>query len=450
LANNPPKESMTKLGTCTITVEPHIFEASMFAIKDTTSKPAPTPITQQPVYRPIIQYGPPGGMMPPPGPPTPQIQHKPHPPPQPVQQPASASKDIPMGDSKQSVAAGGSGSTTTQNAHGTNGLANSQTKSQAPTPPNPTPPATTTRSTDPVIQMLAERAATDPTLKALMRIVANGQATPEELKRFQKHIDELTFLQKARQQSADHAAALEKANQTERSSQAAASSHGPVQSSQHNGSSAPSPAASVKASPKTSQYQIPPQPQALRSKGPLPPTKPDISGVVFEFTGGSGDRFLFPKFSILEYLPHGQVIASFLIVRKGSSSDSASYDPALDYYQPITIRLYAHQGRQLEALQKVVAPQEEVRRYMDDIMDNMTRAEYVLLAMRLPKDAEPEPEEKERIAENSDRMGGPILWATPNQPTPPPPSQMRPVKKVLTEGEQYQNFITTVSEKPVY
>ena len=423
----------------------------MFAIKDTTSKPAPTPVVQQPMYRPIIQYGPPGGMMPPPESPTPQIQHKPDPPPQPVQQPPPNSQSIPTENSRQPLPAGNNVSASVQNTNGANGQANPPIKTHAsvPAPTNPPPPATTTRSTDPVIQMLAERAATDPTLKSLMRIVANGQATPDELKRFQKHIDELTFLQKARQQNAEHAAALERATQAERNNQVAASSSN-GHNVQQNGNSMLNSSPAVKASPKTSQYQVPPQPQALRSKGPLPPTKPDISGVVFEFTGGSGDRFLFPKFSILEYLPQGQVIASFLIVRKGSNSDSPFYDPALDYYQPITIRLYAHQGRQLEALQKVVAPQEEVRRYMDDIMDNMTRAEYVLLAMRLPKDAEPEQEEKARATENNDNLGGPILWATPNQPTPPPPTQMKPVKRVLTEGEQYQNFITTVSEKPVY
>ena len=51
----------------------------------------------------------------------------------------------------------------------------------------------------------------------------------------------------------------------------------------------------------------------------------------------------------------------------------------------MTVRLVAPGGRYLENLHRVVAPQDEVRRYMDDVMDNMTRAEYVLLAMRLPR-----------------------------------------------------------------
>ncbi|KAG9241917.1 hypothetical protein BJ878DRAFT_518318 [Calycina marina] len=450
LLNNPPKESMTKLGTCTITVEPHIFEATMYAIKDTTSRIlSPTP--QQAMYRPIIQYGPPGGAMPLPGSQTP-IQHKLEPILQPAQRSTPGLQDATAVHQQQPVPLNGTSVSATPAVDGLNEVGTAQNKkSELPTPhkpPNPlsaTTKTTTTRSTDPVIQMLAERAASDPTLKALMRIVANGQATPEELKRFQKHIDELTILLKARQQN----------EQTSQESKTGTpnptSSNGQAHNTQQNGSSATSPAPVVKASPATVQYQAQPQPQpqALRSKGPLPPMKPDISGIVFEFTGGSGDRFLFPKFSILEYLPQGQVIASFLIVRKGSQSDSPSYDPALDYYQPITIRLYAHQGRQLEALQKVVAHPEEVRRYMDDIMDNMTRAEYVLLAMRLPKETEPETE-KAPEPEPVEQIGGPVLWMTPSHPTPPPAPQFKPAKKLLTEGEQYQNFITTVSEKPVY
>ena len=128
-----------------------------------------------------------------------------------------------------------------------------------------------------------------------------------------------------------------------------------------------------------------PNAQALRSKGPPPTPKPDVSAVVFDF--GTGDRYLFPKFSILEYLPTSsgqQLVASFLIVRKGSNSEYGG-NPQLDYYEPVTIRIYTPTGRHLENFTRVVAPQDEVRRYMDDVMDNMTRAEYVLLAMRLPR-----------------------------------------------------------------
>ena len=40
--------------------------------------------------------------------------------------------------------------------------------------------------------MLATRASSDPELKSLMKEVATGNATQEQLKVFQGHIDELT------------------------------------------------------------------------------------------------------------------------------------------------------------------------------------------------------------------------------------------------------------------
>jgi len=206
---------------------------------------------------------------------------------------------------------------------------------------------------------------------------------------------------------------------------------------------------------------LPSQPsqQALRSKGPPPSSKPDISAVVFEFAGGSGDRYLFPKFSILDY-PVGQqgqqVVASFLLVRKGSTTEYGG-DPELDYYQPVTIRLTAHH-RHLESLARVVAPQDEVRRYMDDVMDNMTRAEYVLLAMRLPRkdkeDKEPGTEKEangtaapaftgELQIRYTPQMQG-VLWTARPTATPPP---LKPPKKMVGEDDQYQKFIASVTPR---
>jgi hypothetical protein len=200
-------------------------------------------------------------------------------------------------------------------------------------------------------------------------------------------------------------------------------------------------------------------PQALRSKGP-PPARSDISAVVFDFSGGNGDRYLFPKFSMLEFLPaqHGhQVIASFLIVRKGSTLEYGG-DPELDYYQPITIRLSASMHRHLESLARVVAPPDEVRRYMDDVMSNMTRAEYVLLAMRLPRKDKEEKEatgEKETNGANGatpsnelqirqvQPMQG-VLWTAKASPAL---VQQKVTKKALGEDEQYQQFIATVTPR---
>jgi hypothetical protein len=449
-ANNPSKDSMTKLGTCTITVEPHIFEASMFAIKDPNPRP-PIPPASQPMYRPIIQYGPPGGMMPPPPPTPPLAQAKPVPP-QPTPQPSPRSQDVHMKNTSPAPAVAnlpGPSNGALPNGHPPQATPSHPQHTPAATAPAAAPPpAAPGKSTDPVIQMLAERAATDPDLKALMRIVANGEATPEELKKFQSHIDELTRIQKARQAAAQASQPPAQPPLPQPSVAPAPTANGhPTARPAPTPAATPAPPARNTPAPTPPaarpdpQYQ--PQPQALRSKGPLPSAKPDISGVVFEFTGGSGDRYLFPKFSILEYLPQGQVIASFLIVRKGSSSDSPVYDPELDYYQPITIRLYAHQGRQLEALQKVVAPQDEVRRYMDEIMDKTTRAEYVLLAMRLPRDTDQAPAaERDDEAEKADQMDTNPLWPTTN---PTPIARVKPAKKLITEEESHQAFINSVA-----
>lgn len=206
----------------------------------------------------------------------------------------------------------------------------------------------------------------------------------------------------------------------------------------------------------------PPAQQALRSKGPPPiVNKYDYQAVVFEFAGGSGDRYLFPKFSILDFQQAQQVaIASFLIVRKGSASEYGG-DPELDYYQPVTIRLSAVGHRHLEALHRVVAPVEEVQRYMNDIMNNTTRAEYVLLAMRLPRRDKDEPDlNGDKDSATVTQSGTPngelqirqvqpmqgVLWTTTARATPP---HQKPTKKVMDEDEQYQKFIGTVTPKEV-
>ncbi|KAG8163366.1 hypothetical protein KVR01_006663 [Diaporthe batatas] len=221
-------------------------------------------------------------------------------------------------------------------------------------------------------------------------------------------------------------------------------------------------------SPGVQQAPQPPPPQqALRSKGPPPVVKPDVSALVFEFGGGNGDRYLFPRFSILEQVqtPSGpQVIASFLIVRKGSTSEYGG-DPKLDYYQPVTIRMSSSQPRTLDHFSKVVAPEEEVKRYMEDVMDNMTRAEYVLLAMRLPKPEKDSKDdshgsEKETKAEDSNhatpetedpdiRRKG-LTWKkdkTIKQLSAKPHGTKHGGRRPVNEDEQYQNFIASVSRK---
>ena len=189
---NPPKECMTKIGQCTITIEPHAFDAIMYTVKDTNPKaPLPQPLQSQ--YRPIIQYGPPGGIVP---------QHAPAPhqtlqaqqqyqPLQIAPQPCSIN-GTPQKPSQSPATSYPKPNGTPQQAYPPS------TPRQSPAPS----PAPAAKSSDPVIQMLAERAATDPDLKALMRIVADGKATTDELKKFQAHIDELTEILRQREREA--------------------------------------------------------------------------------------------------------------------------------------------------------------------------------------------------------------------------------------------------------
>lgn len=164
-----------------------------------------------------------------------------------------------------------------------------------------------------------------------------------------------------------------------------------------------------------------PNPQTIRSKVPMPPLPPpplksDVTQVLFDL--GTGDRYLFPKNSILEYLPATsgqQVVASFLVVRKGNPEYGA--DPDVEYYQPVTMRLSTSSGRHLENLAKVVAPQDEVRRHMDEVMDNKMRAQYALLAMRLPRVVKEEgAEDEEEVKKKTESS------ATP-QPQPKAPEE---------------------------
>lgn len=298
------------------------------------------------------------------------------------------------------------------------------------------PPA----NSDPLVILLVRKALDDVVLRMMVKRVATNKA------RCSDTTDLKATLDKLKDQLPKKAAKPQKAlpSPASSTSQAQPAGKAPTQS-----------ASARKSSVSSTNNQ-----QALRSKGPPPNSKPDISAIVFEFAGGTGDRYLFPKFSILEYQPGAtSLLASFLIVRKGSKSEYGG-NPALDYYQPVTIRIQSNSGRHLENLARVVAPQDEVRRYMDDVMDNMTRAEYVLLAMRLPRDVPGDQAEEtgsdtpksdsqaqqqraqEQQQQQQQQKAPGVLWTTKAAKTK---VSQTPPTKVLGEDEQYQNFIATIS-----
>lgn len=56
-----------------------------------------------------------------------------------------------------------------------------------------------------------------------------------------------------------------------------------------------------------------------------------------------------------------------------------------EVYQPVTVKFSAADTQTLAILAKVVAPQEEVRQYMEDVMARAERAKEGVLAWRLPR-----------------------------------------------------------------
>ncbi|EJT80899.1 hypothetical protein GGTG_00891 [Gaeumannomyces tritici R3-111a-1] len=573
--NNPPKDSMSKLGTVTVTVEPHAFDAVMYAVKD------PKPPAPLPPQRPVIQYGPSNGTMPPLSTSTPTPTAPPTPRAAGAQSPAlpTANATTTQSAAKQDAERPASAvepcapelaatpavqqDPSLTPAPGTTQPAplppiaspNPQAPPGQPSfpsrPPPPPPsalpaangapaPAAHPPGTDPIIAMLAHKATEDENLRDLMKRVAQGRAPKDELERFQAIIDQITAETK-RQGSvqgpsahrllvngrtvryfADEVRAILDIVLTTNPRQTSADLRPPAKSDplvvdlvkaaldepetrdivrriaedrpqfadatdlklildklkqrlaagskeqQETDSPSQGPASGAPATVKPNGQAngtgagtgagtaAAPQ-QALRSKGPPPAPKPEISAVVFEFANGTGDRYLFPKFSILETIPSPdgvRLMASFLIVRKGSKSEYG-VDPTLDYYQPVTVKLHSPSPKILDHLHRVVAPPEEVKRYMNNIMDTMTRAEYVLLAMRLPRDTGKDEKEgssekdapgkasSEPEAVKSQPMDG-VLWTAKATK----PSQ-KPVVKAPTEDEQYQKFIASVTPMEV-
>ena len=236
--------------------------------------------------------------------------------------------------------------------------------------------------------MLATRAAANPELKALMKVVANGKASPVQLREFQDHIDELNAILKSRPNPhepfyEDNYPEPPSQSQSSASRPPEASAGRPATSSNYVASS-PAPAP-VKIEPPSQSYPInapPAQPKAY------PGTKPEVTAIVFDF-GGTGDRFSFPRYSILEYLySKTQVIVSFLVIRRGSMAAAVSYKNNQNYYQPVTMRLSADNSNILEPLSRIVAPPDEVRSYMESVFKTMSPAETVYLATRLPRTAD--------------------------------------------------------------
>ncbi|KAF2105297.1 hypothetical protein BDV96DRAFT_509600 [Lophiotrema nucula] len=310
--------------------------------------------------------------------------------------------------------------------------------SQPKPPQQKAPPAKpATPAPDPVIHMLAQRAGTDPELKAVMKIVAEGRASKEQLEFFQGHINELTKIL---------------AKQKEAAARAAPPPPPP-----------PAPAPAPAPAPPPAPAPRPPPPAAF-------PPRVTYRPLVFDFVEGNGDKFYFPSYSVMEWLPNNQGAKfSFLITKMrpkpkpkeatpstpapkaptaatpnpvpvgtpatpaisnanpNPNPNSATPTPAqrplqphgqapshpttpaptpttylpapriedfddandvkdVEFYQPVTVIIFANNYEILQSLPRAVRPPDMVNKYMDKVFDTSPRAEETYLAFRLPKE----------------------------------------------------------------
>ena len=234
-----------------------------------------------------------------------------------------------------------------------------------------------------------------------MKEVAAGNANQDQLRIFQRHIDELQAQIKTEKETKE---AEEKRSQEVEEARLQAQAHTNEEMIQYDGAgdsrtSTPTPA--LYAQPQHQREYMPaqpvyPPPMQQSYTYAQPPTGPPAVILSFTTPGASEDRFLFPRNTILEQLPddhrYHRYLASFIVTSRGrDAADPTGLDPSREYWQPVTMTLEFPRERELgmqqrlpEYIRRWVKPIEEVRRYMEEVMAKCTRAPVMHLAMRLP------------------------------------------------------------------
>lgn len=405
---------MARLGPCTLSIGPHTFEIVLYAVKaqqvpaavSSPHEPAPTTSVQQERQPDSLS-----------------------------QKYASGSRPLDHRSPSTIFAPRRLASADTAASPGANLPQHRSATQQAPQPPGVAPQAVLPHhsqrpthspsqafkpSPDPVIQLLATRAATDDDLKSLMTIVASGKASSAQLKTFQAYIDELSAIVQANPHLLAGHLTQPRSSSNTTSRRHLAPSHGSTPSGPPHRMGLPlpdlggrftsdpnhKPRGASRASEmiikaeQSGPYQSSRHPlgNIPRRDRSLPPAHSDIKAVLMEFTAGSGDRYLFPKYSILHYSPDGtSLTASILVQRKGNESKSDGFDPKLEYHQSITMCLFAASARVVEPLTRIVASVADVTKQMNEVMARTVRAPPVYLPLRLPRDSESVNEPSETV-----------------------------------------------------
>ena len=405
-SDNPDLKSMQRLGSCQITIEPHTFHANIFTVREAQLPP------MLPIYRPSSAYPSNSPAVAPPAPVSTPAQLPPPQMPRPKMSSAPTTNVGPRhGDVKS--APKNQDQDQAMNVFGSGSALQQDVKPVALPKEQPIiPPPKSTPKPDPVIQKLAARAAADPNLKELMKIVATSQANTAQLKEFQAHIDDLNALikQEAEQERQKTAASISssKAREAEvaRSNPSPATTsvfpasqtatHGPLAYQ----ATTSKPLSSGGVAPHYAFY--PPQPPP-----PPPRAEPFIKHIVLELTSpasasqpASLDRWLFPEYAVLDS-PHSgrglEMICSFLVEKRGSEIDGyrnpqatplqrdTSWKADAEYYQPVTMVLNAPQQRILQTIARAAKPLGEVQKHMEGILETKTRAPTEHLMLQLPR-----------------------------------------------------------------
>ncbi|KAK5135116.1 hypothetical protein LTR08_005641 [Meristemomyces frigidus] len=386
--NNPDPKWMKPKGECRIRIEPHIFDCQMWL----EERPRPPPPPKQ--YAPSTSqsaYGQPYR-------PQPLQQHPP---------PYAPQQYHPYGPNRTAPPISQPYQQSSRTLPPINSVPHHAPPVQAPRPqqlspvPVQQPPKV---NPDPVISRLAARASSDPELKGLMKEVATGNANQDQLRIFQRHIDELQGQIKKEKELKE---AEEKRVQEVEEARLQAQAQANEEMIQYDGAgdsrtSTPTPVLYAQPqhqrqyTPTQPVYPLPPQQQQPYVQ---PPPGPPAVILSFNTPGASEDRFLFPRNSILEKLSDYHYLASFIVIRRGRDAiDPTGLELDWEYWQPVTLMLEVQyeqergmQQLQPEYVRKWVKPAEEVRKYMNEVMARCERAPETHLAMRLPcKVAEPD------------------------------------------------------------
>ena len=369
---NPPVQSMAKLGSAMLVIEPHSFEVVLYSVKSMVPAAAallPKPI---PAFNAVI-------------PPY-------RPPPQPLatSQPSSTSKASQTTASVKTESSPASAARTPTNAPGPlQKLAPGSSAQKKPTVSSSSatstpkqaqqPSASDPSSNNPVIKELALRASQNAELKDLMKTVAGGGASEVQLKEFQRHIDDINTMLRTKG-IRETPLPKPKTGSSKKQGLNDTRQNQPVWTQPITPNMKPD-----------SQAPFQQAPVSNSKSRPLLSSTSGISAVVFEIVLGTGDRYLIPKKSLLEFRDgHRLAVLSFLTHLKGSNSNGGFYEDDKEYCELVTLKLFADRPEVLEPLRRAVDSPESVRKQMQDWMERMTVAEKAFLVLRVRSSLESE------------------------------------------------------------